>query len=84
MDNGFFFPGGVEAKAEQVHDKEQSISDFIVHMSHPGNLKSTAIQEICKGLRLCISNKLPNDDNAEDHILKGKTIEYLSNHDFQG
>ena len=71
MDNGFFFSGGVKAKAEQVHDKEQSISDFIVHMSHPGNLKSTVIQEICKGLRLHISNKHPSDDNAEDHILKG-------------
>lgn len=84
MDNGFFSAGGVEAKAEQVPDKEQSISDFIVHMSHPGNLKSTVIQEICKGLRLYISNKLPSDDNAEDHILKGKTTEYLFNHDFQG
>lgn len=81
MDNGYLFPGGVEAKAEQIHDKEQCILTFIVHMNHSGNLKCNSDLGGLEGLKLCISNKLPSDDNAKDHILKGETTENLFDHD---
>lgn len=45
----FLFPGGAEAKAEQVPDIEEYISNSMVHMNHPGTQSATVIQEIAEG-----------------------------------